>query len=483
MVLLNAAAAPLEAAARRTPGAVSPPFGLYSLVAVLRQHGYDVLLIELSAGSWSTPRLEAALASPDGPPMAIGVSAYTEGACFALDLIRWCKALYPHSALIAGGPHFSFLPDEALDAGADFVVRFEAEATLIALLEHVKCPSLALDKIDGLAFRRDELTVRTATRNRISALDHLPFSSRLILDHLDSPRVHLLSSRGCPGRCIFCSSPAFSGRRLRALSAEHVFSVMWYALTQSDHSRGFNFTDDVFTVDRDRLSRIIRYLSAAGLTVEWEARCRVDQLSESFIAFLAEHGCRSLHVGVESADQDVLRSIQKDISISSFLENFPHLLANGILPRCSFMIGHHSDSLRSIERTVLLATAIEEYGLGKVAVGISTPFPGTVLQTNSDRYRIDVVVDKWSAYSMTRPIYVTPAFSQDDLRRALYLFHNDRQLILRDGFLTGTKPTTDLFRDQVLQWAHRMRIVLAGRRASDAERATRTRPEPAVRSH
>jgi len=475
VVLIEAGTWRSRSTPRFRPDCDYPAFGLLSLEAIVRAHGYEVLLVDLVRGSWDADRLQSDLRA--SPPVAIGVSAYTEGAELACEVIRSCKSALPGCPVVAGGPHFTFLPEEGLDAGAEVVVLYEGEGPLIAVLEHLKAPeALPVDRVRGVAFRRNGKLHRTPPRERINGLDHLPFSPKLVHGQSDKSKVHVLSSRGCPGRCLFCASGAFSGRRARCESAERVFSMLWAAPRVRQRQLVVSFVDDIFTVDRRRLGDVFRWAKDAGLGIQWEARCRVDQMTGPFLRFLADAGCRSLHLGVESADQAVLDSLDKRISIESFFANYEHLLTNGIEPRCSFMIGHHTDTRASIERTVVLAAAIEARGIGVVVLGISTPFPGTPLRERASALGVTIPARNWRTYSTRRPVCTAPGFSSEDLRRALHLFEEDKERVLSAPFLTTGEPGAEEFREQVLNWAERMSRAVRPGPASRADGCRSGRP-------
>lgn len=462
VVLIEVGTWSSRSAPRFRPDRDYPPFGLLSLAAVLRAHGHEVLLVDTVRESWSAERLRDELRAD--PPLAIGVSAYTEGAELAIEVIRSCRAALPSCPVVAGGPHFTFVPEEALDAGAELVVLHEGEAALVAVLEHLRAPDrVPLEGVRGVVFRRGGALHRTAPRERIACLDHLPFSAVLLDGQREKSKVHVLSSRGCPGGCLFCASGAFSGRRLRSESAERVFSGLWASAARRQRPLVVSFVDDVFTIDRRRLRDVVHWAREAGLRFQWEARCRVDQLSEPFVRFLSEAGCRSLHLGVESADQAVLDSVDKRISLESFFAGYEHLVAHGIEGRCSFMIGHHRDTRASIEKTIVLAAAIERYGIGVAALGISTPFPGTPLRERAAELGISIPARSWRSHSTRRPIYGAPGFSADDLRRALHLFEEDKERALAGPFLTAGDADAEAFRERVLEWAERMTAMRRGR--------------------
>lgn len=443
-----------------------PPLGLLSLEALLRAHGCRTLLIDLMRRDWHPDLLRNEVAATGADPILAGVSTFTESSDQAYRIGQAVKALFPRCALVVGGPHVSFMPEEALRAGADFVVLFEGESTLVSLLEHVRHPrTFPVEQIPGVAYLRDGELVSNGRRPPIRRLDELPFSPRILSCQEGELRTNLLTSRGCPGRCIFCASGAFSGHLYRRHSSAYVVSLMYFAMTRLGNPARFGFVDDCFTVDRRRLSQVFDCLDSNGIGVEWDGRCRVDQLDPEFVSDIARRGCCSLHLGVESAEQSVLDAIGKGISLDGFLAQFEHMIRVGIWPRCSFIIGHHCDTLSSIEKTLMLAATIEMSGLGAVAVGVSTPFPGTVLREKATSLGAIIGQDRWSSYTLVRPVYSTKEVSVDEVRRALHLFHTDKRLVARGGFLVKNGPPLEdsiRFRQRIEQWASRLSELKSG---------------------
>ncbi len=356
-----------------------PPFGLLNLYSFLTLHGYRVEIVDIYTNALSTQDFLDKMMTLAEPAIAVGISTYTENFALAENLIVLVKKIFPQTKIIMGGPHVSFLPDEAFKMGADYVVLFEGESSLLMSLEHIKYPdALPIENIKGVAYRKDSKTVINPRREYIRNLDYIPLTLQQYDENNCSDTVYLLTSHGCPAKCIFCASAAFSGNKFRMHSAEWIVSFIYYFYQKYKPSR-VNFVDDNFMVNKKRLKKVFMLLNRLKMKIIWDARCRIDQLDESFIRFLSDAGCKNVHLGVESGDQAVLDSINKRISLESFFKYFKMLVAGGIRPSCSFIIGHHSDTPETIEKTLLLAHKIESSNLGNVAVGIATPFPGTFL--------------------------------------------------------------------------------------------------------
>jgi radical SAM superfamily enzyme YgiQ (UPF0313 family) len=343
-----------------------PPFGLLCLSSFLKMHGYQVFIIDLMLEDHSIKGFQERLAALTDSPLAVGISVYTDSAPEAIELAGIVKQVFPVTSVIAGGPHATFRADELLShKQIDFVVRREGEVTLVELLEHIRAPvDYPAGEVLSVTYRRDNGTiVANPDRPFVKQLDQLPFPDYEAIHFLRSTfhqRFLIVSSRGCPGDCVFCASRAMSGSRYRFHSAEWMFSL----LVEYQARYGFHLMvlmDDTFTVNRLRARRFCRYLEEqwpAEAKLNWTCKSRADGVDDDMCTLISQAGCVSMHVGVESADQEVLDSIAKNMTLERVLEALVSARKHGISADCSFIIGHPSDTLETIEKTLILARVI-----------------------------------------------------------------------------------------------------------------------------
>lgn len=407
-----------------------PPVGILSISSFLKLHGYRTHLIDLMLEDYSRAGFAERLRSMGARPIAVGVSVYTD--CFqeGIEIIAAVRQALPGTPIVVGGPHGTFRPEEVLrQTAADFVVRHEGESPIVELLEHLRSPEgLPLERIASLSYRGGDGQVHSnPPRPFLTRLDQLPFPDYDGLPALRSSYAEsflFVSSRGCPGDCIYCASRAMSGRRYRFHSAEWIFALA-YEYHRRHRFHRLVFLDDTFTVDRRRARSFCRYLREAwpGATPpRWVCKSRVDTLSDEICAEIAEAGCVAVHIGVESGDQRVLDAIAKHIRLDQVFSALRAIHRHGMRADCSFIIGHHADTRETIEKTVLFAEAIRQSGLGTAVIGISTPLPGTRLLDAAAELGVEITVRNWARYTLTNPIYHTRNFTENDLRRAMLAF-------------------------------------------------------------
>lgn len=422
-----------------------PPVGILSISSFLKLHGYRTHLVDLMLEEYTRAGFAERLRALGEPPLAVGVSVYTD--CFqeGIEVIAAVREVFPRTCIVVGGPHGTFRPEEILErTAADFVIRHEGESALVELLEHLRSPDgLPLDRIASLSYRRADGRVHSnPARPFLGRPDLLPFPDYDGLPALRSSYAEsflFVSSRGCPGDCIYCASRAMSGRRYRFHSAEWIFSLAYEYFRRYRFHR-LVFLDDTFTVHRRRARTFCRYLREAWpgqVPPRWVCKSRVDCLDEEICAEIAGAGCVAVHIGIESADQAVLDAISKHISLDQVFSALRAIRRSGMRVDCSFIIGHHADTLETIERTVLFAQAIRDSGIGTAVVGISTPLPGTRLFDEAAALGVEITVRNWGRYTLTTPVYRTRNFSENDLRRAFLAFDEGTFRDGAGGGLTG----------------------------------------------
>lgn len=416
-----------------------PPVGLLYLSSLLKIHGYKVELCDLLFEDFTPKKFMEHLHSLARSPAMVGITVYTENVQEALETASLAKKTFPETKVVLGGPHATFRYEEMLKNDCiDFVVRGEGESSTILLLESIFSPQcIPLESIPGIAYKifekdgsyRIHFTDQPSFIERLDILplpDYPAWSKRSEYSEIFS----FVSSRGCPGNCIFCASSALSGRKYRFHSAEWVFSMLYFFWHLYRFNR-FVFLDDTFLANKLRAKNFCSYLRQywpGERLPKWACKSRVDVIDQDIVHTIVEVGCISVHIGVESGNQNVLDHIGKKITLSQVYNSLRLLNKYGLKADCSFIIGHHCDTLESIEETILLAQAIEAVGMGSATIGVSTPFPGTRLLEEAEALGIQIKNLEWSKYDLATPIYETCEVKEPHLRKALFYFEHERKI-------------------------------------------------------
>lgn len=361
---------------------VSPPLGLACLAAYLRQRGYLVRIID-DAAELPAPGVLADRAVAFGPSL-IGLTSTTTSWRMAAAIAAGLKQRLPGVPVVAGGAHASALPELVLgDPSFDAVVVGEGEVSLYELAEKLLAGG-SLDGVKGAAFRRGGKAVVNPPREPVADLDSLPLPAYDLLPmRLYHPSLSrrlttgrfgaLITSRGCPHSCSFCSHSVF-GDTYRFRSPAGVLREI--ELLKKEHgAEELLIWDDTFTVDPSRAREI-----AAGIKklagAPWSCYSRVSHAEGGLYSDLAAGGLREMLFGAESGCDEILRGVSKGITAADTEKAVRLARANGVSAFCSVILGLPGDTRETIARTVEFFKRVDpDYA----AFCVLIPFPGSPL--------------------------------------------------------------------------------------------------------
>ncbi|MBU1626947.1 B12-binding domain-containing radical SAM protein, partial [bacterium] len=286
-------------------------------------------------------------------------------------------------------------------------------------------------------------------REWIKDLDKLRFPARELLDngkyepiYAKKPFTTMITSRGCPYRCTFCALGYF-GSRIRFRSPDNVVAEM--EICERDYKiKEIMVYDDTFGVNKNIVIEICKKKIERGLKVNWDVRTRVDRVDEEILSILKKSGCNKIHMGIESASQEILDKMQKDITIDAVKRAFRAAKKVGIETVGYFMIGYPGDTLKSIGDTIKFSTKL---GLTWADFSITTPAPLTEL----NRIAIEggyLEEDYWKKYVMGEkvkhlPYYTTEEFDEKKLQQLIIKAY--RYFYIRPSFIfKRLKSTSNL---------------------------------------
>ena len=332
-----------------------PPLGLLYICSHLRSKGHSVEVFD------STFQTRAGLRERlhQGLPAVLGVYANLMTRPNVITILREAKEAGWRT--IVGGPEPGAYVDEYLDAGADVVVLGEGEITLQELLGAWRTGDANLDQIAGIAFR-DSLGAirRTAPRAQIADLDAQPWPAREDIDmdrYVDTWRSHhgkgsvsIITARGCPFRCEWCSHQVF-GQTHRRRKPEFVADELEW-LIERYHPDMLWIADDVFTINHDWLYKWAAELKQRKLHIPFECISRSDRLNEDVIRTLADLGCQRLWVGSESGSQRILDAMQRGVKVPAVRQAVALCRQYGIETGMFLMWGYEGEELEDIEATI-----------------------------------------------------------------------------------------------------------------------------------
>lgn len=411
------------------PG-TSPPLGLAYIASVLRNSGYTVNILDMNPAHTSLEQLENELRLLK--PKIAGISCMTNQANETVRIAEVIKTVDSSVKVAVGGPHPTALPDEMLqNSAADFVCLGEGEITITELVEALFIGEKDFDSILGLAYKDgDGRVVKTSPRPFISDLDSIPFPAWDLLPvdkynvigpglQKDKPVFALLSSRGCPYRCIFCSSFMTMGRRFRMRSAENIFAEI-EMLYHKFGMRQFDFVDDTITVDKQRVERLCNLIIESKMDIAWGCNSTVRLRDPTILHKMREANCVRINFGVESGDPEVLKTIKKGITVHQVIEAHRYAKEAGLKTTSFFMSGLPGQDIKSVKKSLSLIEQIETDFLGG---SVATPYPGTELYELAQK-KGWLRTSDWSQYLTCaisndyKPVMRTDEMSGEEILRA-----------------------------------------------------------------
>ena len=354
-----------------------PPLGVGYVAAALREAGHEVRLLDCTFRKRSAALREALEAKAE----VVGIYCMVS---MTQDCFRLARRLRHRSRLlVAGGPLPTCDPAPFLEH-FDVVVRGEGEQTMKELLQALEEGS-DLASVPGIAFRKAGAGAMTFTPQRTfrEDLDRMAFPARDLLPNERYIRqgksrqgysiTTVLSSRGCPYRCEFCSNVIF-GSSYRERSAENVVDEIETALGLG-YDR-ISFADDVFTMRPARVREVCEEIRRRGLKFRWECLGRVDSLDEPTARQMKRAGCSRVFFGIESGNDRILRLMNKGITTGQAASAVEAARRAGLEVGAFFILGYPGETDRTVLETLRFATALP---LDYLGLTMPYPLPGTAL--------------------------------------------------------------------------------------------------------
>jgi anaerobic magnesium-protoporphyrin IX monomethyl ester cyclase len=322
------------------------------------------------------------------------------------------------SLVVMGGPHVSFLDEETLQTKyVDYVVRNEGEYSLLSLTDHLS-GRIPLDQVKGVSYLDNSHAKRTPDMPFIADLDSLPFPARDLLpmslyrERMNGrPMTTMITSRGCPYNCEFCSSSEFFGVGWRARSVANIIEEVELLYHQYGY-RALSFVDDNFTLLPSRAIEVSEEIVGRGLDLVWAAMTRVDTVvrNPDMVRAMARAGFRWTFIGFESGTQEALDGYGKKARLDDAFTAMDILRDNQVRVTGAFILGAPGETAPMMRQTIEYAKRLNPR---RAQFSILTPYPGTRLH----RAVKDRLLDKkWSLYSGMHPVIRLDHVSPEELR-------------------------------------------------------------------
>ncbi len=437
------------------------PLGLLYLAARLEQAGCEVHLEDLQLSRSPLTRLEVAL--HQHPPAVAGITSFSLNLSVASRILKKVKGLSPDTVTVWGGPHVSFDDMEILlrHPWVNVVVRGEGEETLAEVVARIQLGK-SLDGVPGISWRGpDGNLLQNPLRPFREDLDRLPRPAWHLLK-LSQYRAFgdgasLMTSRGCPHRCVFCVGRKMIGAKGRFRAPEGVVDEM-AALVQLGFRR-IRIEDDLFTFRRERALAICQEMDRRGLSVRWRGYSRVDTIDAELLQWMKRTGCERLLFGAESGSPEILKKIRKGITPEQTRQAVEMTRDAGIGVLASFVLGLPGETPGTLRQTLEFAESLRV----PYTLNLLTPYVGTEVREKAEEWGIQIHSDEWAHYGQGDPLTSTPTVTPWHLSRAVGRYRKGLRKYLEDllekerqGVLTE-KNKEEL--EQNRHWAFLRRLI------------------------
>lgn len=359
------------------------PVGLGYIAAVLEKNNVEVEILDAQIKDLSLERITEEIRRIS--PQIIGITTYTANIKVAAEIARIAKDLDPSTKIVFGGAHAVHDYRNLLENySVDCVVLGEGEFIFLNLVRAVEQNS-PLNNAGGIAYKENTGIKVNPGNFYIEDLDALPLPARHLTDfnvylkhftHDLPSAAQILTSRGCPYSCAFCSSGnTFS--KWRGRKAQNVIAEMESVLEHYPQVRSFSFMDDNFTLDKRRVEEVCNLLIKNGLNkYPWDCLSRCGGLDYRLLRLMKSAGCVRIQFGIESASEEILKNIDKALDLRQARETISLTRKAGIEAYGFFMIGNPGETEESIRKSVDFALHSK---LTYVNWFVTQVYPGTKL--------------------------------------------------------------------------------------------------------
>ncbi|MDC0335726.1 B12-binding domain-containing radical SAM protein [Pseudodesulfovibrio sp.] len=413
---------------------VAQPLGLACISSYMKSQGKDVVLFDAHAHHMDREQILDYVA--ELAPDLVGLSIMTYHLPAIMSFLADLKQRLPHIKAMVGGPHVNAELDKVLrlHPEVDFAIMGEGEFTTVELVDTLNSRG-DLSGIKGLVYRDGDAIIVNGRRPYIEDLDALPYpdwESLPIEKYWDvfttkKNYARLFASRGCPFSCSFCGAPRILGRKVRKRSPQHILGEL-EMLYDTYGVREFLFNDSTFNIDNDWVGEICQGIIDMKRPLVWRCNVRADRVELETIKLMKKAGCVKVIMGVESADEAMLQSMQKGETLEEIKRGIAILKEAKMPSDHGFIIGMPGDTEESILKSIEFAKEIKA---SVVTFSLATPFPGTAFYERA--MEEGMVVEDWSKFDFFSVPYVPQGITKE---RMLELYkHAVRTFYLRPSYL------------------------------------------------
>lgn len=381
---------------------IYPPLGLAYLAAICEKLGHEVRIIDGEVEGLTCDKIveEVVRFNPD----MVGMTATTPFFNVVEETANSIKRVLPNVPVILGGPHITVLKEKALKSCFDYGFVSEGDKSFPEFLEKYH-GGKDISGVAGILFRDGKNVRYTGDAQHVMDMDSLLYPAYHLLK-MDKYKMGtlqgmkkfatIMSVRGCPFKCIFCSTKVF-GRNLRRRSPELVIAEMKY-IKEKYSINHFIILDDTLTLYRKHILKICDLLINEDMNITFEGTTRANLVDEEIVVKLKKAGMIRISFGLESVDENMRKVMRKEVPLASY--KIANALTNkyGIETLNSCMIGLPGETIDTIKKT--LSFLRDSHDIKQANISIAMPYPGTELydMVKNEMYDLKLLIDDFSQF-------------------------------------------------------------------------------------
>ena len=400
----------------------APHLGLLYVASFLKKRGFLPIYIDTGIKTFSPSSLIEQLKAHD--PNIVGFSTDSDNYHIVLRLAYIIKEFKKSTKIILGGPHASHDDLELIkDRNVDVIVRDEGEYSCAEVADYYIHGKGSLSEIPGITYKKNNKPVKTPSRPPIDDLDQLPFPDYNFLPNKKNMDLNIITGRGCPHRCAFCSEGRSGGFKYHFRGAKNILQEV-HSLLKLSPKKYLQINDDTFTASPKRvleICRLFRENFKPGDDLIWFCEGRADDLSRypEIIEEMVKAGMVRIQIGIESGCQEILNAYKKGITLDQIRITIKEC-AKARVPSIygGFIIGGAFETEDTIKRTLKFAEELFDLAPGRFECNSTflASFPGTEITRNPGKFGIKLLDKEMvTTFSLTHCINETEDLTKDKI--------------------------------------------------------------------
>ncbi len=416
-------------------GTLHPSLGLAYIASYTEKEGHEVKVIDSEAMGYSFEDIKKII--NDFHPDVIGMQTFCTNLNKCYKIGEIAKSIDKNIKIVLGGAQATLSPKECIkNEFVDFIIYGEGEISFNKLLKNINEKDLS--DINGLVWKQDGEIITNKPQELIKDIGTLPFPARHLFPmekyHSSAnlrgkKTLNIITSRGCPFRCAYCSGHLTFGKTHRYNSTENIIKEIKELITKYE-ADSIQFYDETFTANRKRVIELCDEMIKNNIKIEWSCFTRVNLVDEELLKKMKEAGCYLIFFGLESGVQRLLDLIKKDITLEQQKKAIDLCKKVGIETWGSFILALPTETIEDSKKTINQAIKLD---VDYVQFPICTPFPGTELY-NICKKEGTILREDWDNFTTWDEIvYLPEGRTQEEIRNTVRLAY--RKFYMRPKFM------------------------------------------------